>query len=112
MDHRSVTTEDVRGQIRFAFHGSVYPGDPLVPHPGDWEGDLIDRAFRGKHWSQVTTTMVEGQWDRLPLLKLAAQAHYLPAYMLACLDDPDGDHVWFTVGALAWPVGSPKHLDP
>jgi hypothetical protein len=77
-------------QIRTAFlQASSLTDDRIVlALPGsDPECDQILKAFGGRDWKEVPSKTVRTFADALPLFTPAAFRYYLPAYMLASLEE-------------------------
>jgi hypothetical protein len=100
MPPESEQTIAVRQAIESGFEAKMFDG-PIVKGLF-WDDELrgIQGAFSGKSWRDVTIEVVEAQWDNLPLLSAQATAYYIPAYMLASLEDPEGNHVLSTLLTL------------
>jgi len=81
-------------RIRTAFLPASSPADdPIVlALPGDDpECDQILKAFGGRDWKEVSSETVRKFADALPLFTPAAFRYYLPAYMLASLEEGGGE---------------------
>lgn len=90
----SMTERKVRDQIESAFAQSQYPGDhKLVHHEQDWEGAPIKALFRGKHWREVSLDLLLSHTECIWHLTPEAFRFYVPAFLLASLDD-DPDTVY------------------
>jgi hypothetical protein len=76
----------VRQQVRAAFADAIHPGDDRIAYdPDDWESAELAQAFRGKHWSELSHE--ELQYHSPSFLSSEGFRYYLPAYLLAALDD-------------------------
>ena len=94
-----------------AFQDSAYPGDDNLVTDGGHDPECrgIVAAFRGKPWTSVSTRMVRAHKDALPLFTPAAFRHYLPAYLLACIDAREEiDVAWDSVIFNLTPPARPK----
>jgi hypothetical protein len=100
MPPESEQTITVRQAIEAAFEAKPFNGPIVRPRFWDEEMRGIHSAFFGKSWREVTSEVVEAQWDNLPLLSAEAQAYYIPAYILATLENPEGNHVISTLMTL------------
>ena len=81
---------ELRRVIEAAFEDIPYPGDhniSMEDHCSECK-DVAD-ALRGRHWREVSAKYVaeHGLRDVLPLLYPAALRYYLPAFMIAIIDD-------------------------
>ena len=92
--------EELKSLIRAAFKDVPYPGDDniagcgrsLTPIGCD-DCDPLAAHFKGTSWQQHTPQTLEF-WDSLILFFHAEALHYyLPAFMLADLDDPKGEWI-------------------
>lgn len=85
--------EQLRATITSAFADVPHPGDAALV-TGDVSYDpeyrAVARAFGSKHWCELSRAFIREHDDALPLLRPAAFRFFLPAYLLACVDDgPD-----------------------
>lgn len=92
----------VREQIERAFEDVPYPGDEhIVSDPG-WEKDVLALDFKGKHWKDISRETLRRHQDDLALFTPAGRKFYLPAYLLAALDDR-GDLLGWVIIRLTLP---------
>lgn len=87
--------EQLRAIITSAFAEAPHPGDAALV-TGDVSYDpeyrAVAHAFSGKHWCELSRDFIREHRDALPLLGPSAFRFFLPAYLLACLEDePDLD---------------------
>jgi hypothetical protein len=82
--------EQLRATITSAFAAAPHPGDAALV-TGDTSYDpeyrAVAHAFSGKHWCELSRAFIREHRDALPLLGSAAFRFFLPAYLLACLED-------------------------
>lgn len=78
----------LKQEIATAFADVPYPGDDAIVdghNPYDLESETLAKAFRGKHWKQLTP--LELRNNELVFLSPKALPFYLPAYLLGSLND-------------------------
>ncbi len=70
------------------FADALYPGDGGIGYNlDDWEGAAVNRDFKGYHWREVPRdTLADHHYD-LTFFSPEGRRFYLPAYMIAALDD-------------------------
>ncbi|MFY0563591.1 DUF6714 family protein [Archangium lansingense] len=96
--------EAIRQQLEAAFADAPYPGDDHIGYDTeDWESAELVRAFKGKHWKELTPA--ELQYHSSSFLSSEGFRYYLPAYLLAALED-HGNLMPHTVYGLTLPAGS------
>jgi hypothetical protein len=85
--------EALQQQIEQAFVDVPYPGDDhIIDDPYDWEAAELLECFKGKHWKELSYEDLFQ--NSLTFVGLDAYSFYLPAYLLAALDDYErSDHV-------------------
>ena len=84
IDEDPIRKAEIKVQIERAFADVPYPGDDKVPQRDAWATEY-DVDFRGRHWSELTSQEL---WlQDLPMLEVEALQYYLPAYLMAALDD-------------------------
>ncbi len=79
-------------RIREVFGKREYPGDEflVVDMSGaDWDQIEILAAFRGKRWDEVPAATLDAYSNALSFLTEEAFRFYLPAFMLASIQQPD-----------------------
>jgi hypothetical protein len=97
-------TEEFVEEIRRAFVDSEYPGDDNIamayPH---WENDEIARAFKGKHWRELSTPFLLPY--RMNFYRFTAQAFqfYFPAFLIAVLTDRNATDIDFFLAQMFVP---------
>lgn len=97
-------TEAIRRRVEAAFADAPYPGDDHIGYdPGDWESAELSRAFKGRHWRELSPA--ELQYHGSSFLSSEGFRYYLPAYLLAALED-HGNLMPHTVYGLTLPGGS------
>jgi hypothetical protein len=81
--------EALKQEIEAAFAGVPYPGDEHIAYSNiDFDGSRVAAAFKGKHWKELTPD--ELHWNEMNFLSPAGLHFYLPAYLLASLEDYNG----------------------
>ena len=89
---RGVVTEDAAGRlaraIAAAFADVPRPGDE---HIGRWRAPEMEMVeeLRARHWRDVPADVARYHFDGLRSLTPEAFHFYLPAFLIASLDDPD-----------------------
>jgi hypothetical protein len=94
-------------QIEDAFKEVPYPGDShIVGHECTecWE---TQQRFRRKHWNELSVDKLFGHSGALALLTPEAFQFYLPAYLIACANDPRGAD--FILNEVLCMFASPEH---
>jgi Family of unknown function (DUF6714) len=84
------STLSTKKNIASAFAATVHPGNDNLVATGagiDPESREIADAFRDKRWQEVSSGMVRQYAEALPLLTPDAFRYFLPAYMMASIDD-------------------------
>lgn len=100
----SARREAIRRQIEAAFADAPHPGDDRIGYdPEDWESAELSRAFKGRHWRELSPA--ELQYHGSSFLSSEGFRYYLPAYLLAALED-HGNLMPHTVYGLTPPEGS------
>ena len=79
---------DVRVRITDAFAKTPYPGDENISAP-TYDDEGTHAYFRGRTWSGHTATILRHHSSSLSFFTADAFRYFLPAYMLAELDDPE-----------------------
>jgi hypothetical protein len=78
---------EVKRAIREAFADVPYPGDKGIGDDlDDWETAAVNRDFKGCHWREVPRDTLAYHHDDLPFFSLRGKQFYLPAYLLASMD--------------------------
>jgi hypothetical protein len=81
--------EALKQEIEAAFADVPYPGDEHIAYSNiDFDGSRLAAAFKGKHWKELTPD--EMHWNEMAFLSREGLHYYLPAYLLASLEDHDG----------------------
>lgn len=90
---------DVAREIEDAFATVTYPGDDrLVSNPDYYESDDVIKAFRGKHWRDISLDVLVDNQLNLGLLSPEGFYFYLPRFLVAALLHADEVGVlWETV---------------
>jgi hypothetical protein len=83
---------ELKGVIEEAFEDIPYPGDHNITAetPGDIEEKEVADVLRGRHWREVSVDYIAEHpflWSSLAFLKPSALRFYLPAFMIATIDD-------------------------
>ena len=89
MDKRDRKAE-LRQIVEDAFRDIPYPGDDNISSEDHcFECSDMARAFRGKHWKEITLDLLlkDCLGSGLPLFKPAALRFYLPAFILVSIDE-------------------------
>jgi len=88
--------EELKSLIRKAFEDVKYPGDDRIARCGRSDTpigcddcDVIAEYFKGTTWQQHNTQTLIGCDDAVLFFKGEALHYYLPAFMIAELDDSD-----------------------
>lgn len=82
----SAKREAIKKQIEDAFSDTPKPDDASIGYnPDDWESAELALAFKGRHWQDITPA--ELQYHSSSFLSSEGFHYYLPAYLLAALDD-------------------------
>ena len=102
--------EALKQQIQDAFAGAPRPEDDRIAYnPNYWEGDELAQAFKGRHWMDLTHA--ELQYHSASFLSHEGFRYYLPAYLMAALDDY-GNLLQHTVyGLMLREDSSPEHQE-
>ncbi|KFA90911.1 DUF6714 family protein [Archangium violaceum] len=96
--------EALQRQIEAAFADAPHPGDDRIGYDADdWESAELARAFKGRQWKELSP--VELQYHSSSFLSSEGFRYYLPAYLLAALED-HGNLMPHTVYGLTLPQGS------
>lgn len=91
-------------QIETAFADTPHPGDDHIGYDSDdWESAELTRAFKGRHWRDLSPA--ELQYHSSSFLSSEGFRYYLPAYLLAALED-HGNLMPHTVYGLTPPEAS------
>ncbi|MEO8606855.1 MAG: DUF6714 family protein [Chloroflexota bacterium] len=77
--------EKVAKQIEEAFADAPYPGDENIGWGCGSEGGMLEEAFRGKHWSELSLELILDNRDKLPCTTPEGFRFYMPAWLLAAL---------------------------
>jgi hypothetical protein len=81
--------EALKQEIEAAFTGVLYPGDDRIAYSNiDFDGSRLAAAFKGRHWKELTPD--EMHWNEMIFLSREGFHYYLPAYLLASLEDYNG----------------------
>lgn len=66
------------------------------------DGKMISEAFEGENWWEISTEVLEDNYNALPLLTSSAYYYYLPAYLMSALKnlEPHNQLLEFTVYSL------------
>lgn len=85
--HTGQASGRLRAAIEAAWKDARYPGDGQVSAGYD-NVDIIERELIGKHWREVNPQFAKpfAYGDNLALLRPAALAFYLPAFLLLDVD--------------------------
>lgn len=102
------TTEfnEFRERTLVAFSSVDVPQDVVSDlarevHP---DAGLIESALTGKPWTGVSQAVLEDRAKDIVALTVPAFVHYVPAFMCAALERPDGDCATYAMYALC-PLG-------
>src|SRR2546430_927646 len=82
----SVTKGELKEEIISAFKDAPVPLR-IAGDPDYWEALEAEQSFKGRKWSEITTE--NARYYPLSLLGPAGWRYYMPAYLLASLDDLD-----------------------
>jgi hypothetical protein len=101
-----MSTSSVAREVREAFASEVLPaGQPVATHPFDDEGARA--TFEGRRWQEVSVHELAYVTACLRFLAPPAVRVYLPAFLLAALEDPCSAIADCTVEFLKPPKGNP-----
>ena|ERR1051325_810264 len=106
--------EGLRQKILAAFPKIAPPlPENLTEHRCD-ECDGVRDDFSGVEWWSADNTLIDENYDDLPLFTPEAFHYYLPAFLLRSLDsfDPDNEVLQFSVYGLSptkTPVDAPRY---
>lgn len=91
-----MNAEQVQEQIHAAFAGLPVPKPrKLIRHGHDYErsGETkIQQALAGKSWQSLTPEFLAKWWSSFGYLSPEAYRYYLPAILMAALQEPLNDH--------------------
>lgn len=80
--------EQLKRQIEAAFVDVPSPGDGRIAYaPEAWEGEELNADFQGHHWKDFPREVLRQHSHDLALFSAEGFLFYLPAYLLAALDD-------------------------
>lgn len=83
--------EQLRRQILAAFpHTNPPAPENITSHPCE-ECEGVTEDFRGVRWWCADDTLIDGNFDKLPLLTPEAHHYYLPAFVLRALAEFEPD---------------------
>jgi len=83
---------ELREKIISAFADVHYPGDDCLGAPdGRDDGENVTEFFRGKDWRWLKSNELACGPHALHFMTLEAFHYYLPAYLLASLEEDSGD---------------------
>lgn len=81
--------EALKREIEAAFADVPYPGDEHIAYSNiDADGSKLAAAFKGKPWKELTAHDLH--WHEMAFLSREGLHYYLPAYLLASLEDHSG----------------------
>ncbi|XZG69285.1 DUF6714 family protein [Chitinibacteraceae bacterium HSL-7] len=84
--------------ITHAFHLSPYPGDENISAP-TYDDEGTAEYFKGKKWQDLSAQDLRHRSSSLTFFTNSAFCYYVPAYMLAVIEDATTadviiDHLW------------------
>lgn len=88
-----MTKQEIIIEIQNAFSETQYPGDknitssPYKAQYPDYEGNQIDKVFKGKSWNEVSENDLAFQNSAMAFFTNDAWRYYLPAYMILIVND-------------------------
>ena len=94
-----VDRDHLRRQIIDAFPSQPYHG-VVAHHSGCEECESIAASFGGKRWTDIDLATLKQHCYSTCLMTPEAFAYFAPAFMVALLDDPDGDGLGFIPDAF------------
>jgi hypothetical protein len=109
--------DKIAQQIRESFSSTPYPGDHNIAGDDPFDGVLVEEAFRGKHWHDITLELLLKHHSKLPFVSPAAYRFYLPAYILGVLyhfedlDLMDAPYLLLTTLTPSYPTSLPRFLE-
>lgn len=84
-------TKLLAARIRRAFREIPPPGDDIAdPQNRGTEPEQVARAFRGRHWSELTNELLLQQPEATAFFSGEALRYFLPGYLLLAIEDADG----------------------
>jgi hypothetical protein len=89
MDGAMTDKTAVASQIRRAFAGSEYPGDPYIQgsHEGCEPSDEVGPFAAHHDWTELEAAFLDRHYNALSFFSEAGFRYFLPAYLLADLDN-------------------------
>jgi hypothetical protein len=83
-----VRRAQIRQAILSAFADVPYPGDKAIAYSSTaWDGIAINHDFKGYHWRELPRGLLAFYHDVLSFLSVEGLHFFLPAYLLAALED-------------------------
>jgi hypothetical protein len=81
--------KELKRQIEEAWNSLPYPGDDRIVPDVPWDEDLKEMraGLIGRHWREVDREVIKAHCDSLPLLTPEARRYFLPAFLLAAVDN-------------------------
>lgn len=86
MSDRKEKIENLKDKIIKAFSNVSYPKDFITNHECD-ECFAVRKAFLNKSWKEITPSVLEENYDKLPLFSPEAFHCFLPAYLVYSLEN-------------------------
>lgn len=97
--------EELKSVIKEAFKDVAYPGDDNIAgcsRIGCSDCDVLAAHFKGTIWQEHNPETLIGCDSAPTFLYREALHYYVPAFMLADLDDPSGDYIPNLHDSIVW----------
>lgn len=92
----------VTRQIRAAFADDPRPANDELLHERCSDDMDLERLYLVPHWTELTGDLVVSEYAALSFLSAVGFRHFLPAYMIWALDNPDSGAA--AVDSTVWAV--------
>ena len=101
--HRTIvsTGKELKKLIIETFADEAFPAWEVLAGHDCEECTAVREAFRGQSPFSLQPSVLKQRFDSLPLLSPAAFHHFLPAYLLSAIDDPEDELAQFLLYSLA-----------
>lgn len=108
----SRTTDQLKAAIEHAFESIRHPGDDdLVKRPEYPEPYALWQAFRGRTWKDISVEEAEYWRMNLPSFTDFGFAYFLPAFLLASLQDEAEEIDAYLIRSLIPPENDMEEFD-
>lgn len=83
-------TKILAARVRRAFRDMPSPGDDIAdPRNRGVEAEQVARAFRRRHWSELTNELLLRQPEATAFFSGRALRYFLPGYLLLAIEDKE-----------------------